>query len=256
MELADYKEEFKTLLEVISGIYASLEITVINAKAEAELDNLKDLRLSVSSYKQWKEGTSFALAKLYEYTNSHLTLIQNEGSLTPSKRTILNIINDLINVNEKLWHSFYKELFLFKLNYSEVLTNLKIIIKKINDINQYFKYNGIESPNYLTKRKEVEKEIIKDLVEKNAQTTSSDCFVATLVYESNAHPKVVLLREYRDMKLIKTFWGRTFIKGYYQIGPYLAKLIRKSDILTRVSRKIIDHIVLKISNQELKKDGT
>ena len=63
--------------------------------------------------------------------------------------------------------------------------------------------------------------------------SSSDCFVAGAVYQSDIHPQVLFLRNFRDTILRKYFFGRLFIKFYYLFGPYGALVIKKNTFLIK-----------------------
>lgn len=82
----------------------------------------------------------------------------------------------------------------------------------------------------------------QDLQPSETGVQNSDCFVATAVYQSPNHPNVIKLRAYRDQHLQKTFMGRIFIKIYYKLGPYLAKLTRKSKLIYRFFKLWVDKI--------------
>lgn len=75
------------------------------------------------------------------------------------------------------------------------------------------------------------------------ESKSGYCYVATATYDNINHPNVVLLRDFRDRYLCKTWPGRTFIYIYYAIGKYLAILPRHSAYIKRKSRKFLDNIV-------------
>ncbi len=81
---------------------------------------------------------------------------------------------------------------------------------------------------------------------KTSNSRSSNCFVATAVYEDIHHPKVQLLRKYRDEVLRKNFFGIGFIKIYYSVGPYLAIPVKRNQKLKLVLKKILDVIVRRI----------
>ncbi len=51
----------------------------------------------------------------------------------------------------------------------------------------------------------------------------SACYVATMSYGSYDHPKVLVLRRFRDRFLAKRKWGRQFIKWYYKHSPGFTK---------------------------------
>lgn len=61
------------------------------------------------------------------------------------------------------------------------------------------------------------------------------CFIATATMGSYNHPSVLELRSFRDEWILEKFWGETFVKLYYKIGPYFAALIKESRTLKKVS---------------------
>jgi hypothetical protein len=69
------------------------------------------------------------------------------------------------------------------------------------------------------------------------------CFVATAAYRDPDHPDVVFLRAFRDEWLVYRAWGRVFIKVYWQIGPILARPVRRNPRLGRQSKTMISGIV-------------
>jgi len=56
------------------------------------------------------------------------------------------------------------------------------------------------------------------------------CFIATAAYGHYDHPRVQLLREFRDRYLLINGFGRTFVRIYYRYSPILTRLVanRKS----------------------------
>jgi prepilin-type N-terminal cleavage/methylation domain-containing protein len=55
---------------------------------------------------------------------------------------------------------------------------------------------------------------------------SYGCFVATAAFGKPDHPIVMVLRDFRDTRLLTWPLGRLFVKAYYAYGPYVADLIR------------------------------
>ncbi len=87
---------------------------------------------------------------------------------------------------------------------------------------------------------------------KKSLTRQYYCFIATSTYESVHAPEVVLLRQYRDRVLLKTFAGRVFVELYYLLSPPLAKIVAKSDKLKQLLRNYIFPPILKrVSNYRL-----
>ena len=61
------------------------------------------------------------------------------------------------------------------------------------------------------------------------------CFIATAAYGSPLHPKVALLRRFRDEFLLTNAVGRALVKVYYRLSPPLAGLIRESPRLKQAA---------------------
>ncbi len=81
-------------------------------------------------------------------------------------------------------------------------------------------------------------------------TKNDNCFIATVCYGDLDAPEVIQLRIYRDRILCKTLFGRLFIKFYYTVSPFFARLISKSNILKRNIRKhFLEPIVKKIQEK-------
>ena len=71
---------------------------------------------------------------------------------------------------------------------------------------------------------------------------SGSCFVATAVYEDYDHPQVIRLRAFRDHFLSGCALGRTLIRIYYVVGPFLAILPTRSRVTKRLLRLILDRL--------------
>jgi hypothetical protein len=62
----------------------------------------------------------------------------------------------------------------------------------------------------------------------------SSCFIATACYGNHDAPEVLILREFRDDVLKKTYFGKLFVSLYYTVSPFFAAQIAKSDWLKKV----------------------
>jgi hypothetical protein len=67
----------------------------------------------------------------------------------------------------------------------------------------------------------------------------SGCFVATVCYGNHNAPEVLLLRQFRDEKLLTNTFGKTFVSFYYFVSPKIANAISKSDRLKYFFRQFI-----------------
>lgn len=78
------------------------------------------------------------------------------------------------------------------------------------------------------------------------------CFIATSAYGSSSHPKVKILREFRDRYLLNNRPGRRLIAFYYRVSPDLASIVARHRFL-RVMAKLallpvvgVSYLVLKL----------
>ncbi|MBR4325249.1 MAG: WYL domain-containing protein [Bacteroidales bacterium] len=81
---------------------------------------------------------------------------------------------------------------------------------------------------------------------KSSSKSSEGCYIATMVYGDYDHPKVMILRQYRDNHLMKSCFGRWFVKSYYYVSPKAVKVLRNKNLINNLLRKVIDRIVEKI----------
>ena len=89
----------------------------------------------------------------------------------------------------------------------------------------------------------------------NGTTTTKakdGCFIATACYGDYNAPQVLVLRDYRDTVLVKSYFGRLFINSYYAISPPIANFIAKSEILKTFIRRFIVLPIVKILSSKLK----
>lgn len=64
----------------------------------------------------------------------------------------------------------------------------------------------------------------------------SGCFVATVAYGTPLANEVVFLQEFRDRYLLKSGPGRALVFCYYRLGPTVAVMVNRSQILMNLTR--------------------
>jgi len=86
---------------------------------------------------------------------------------------------------------------------------------------------------------------------KNNPTTlnanDTRCFIATSVYGSVNHPKVIDFRNYRDTVLMQNKFGRILVKIYYFLSPKFVYLNERVPLLKKGARHLLNFIHKKIS---------
>lgn len=96
--------------------------------------------------------------------------------------------------------------------------------------------NTLAPPSFSTSSKKRDTQI-DDLVNDQSSKTKSGCFIATACYGDYDATEVLVLRQFRDERLMQSTGGRVFVQFYYAVSPFFAKQIDKSDGLKRYIRK-------------------
>jgi hypothetical protein len=69
------------------------------------------------------------------------------------------------------------------------------------------------------------------------------CFIATAAYGSPLHPKVEVLRKFRDKVLLTRWWGRWINDIYLRLSPPLARAVEHSGLLRHAARTLLRPII-------------
>lgn len=86
---------------------------------------------------------------------------------------------------------------------------------------------------------------------KTKPSGTSGCFIATACYGDENAPSVLILREYRDSKLLMHPSGRLFVSLYYTFAPPISRFLsRHKRIATCITRIILNPIVALIRPKE------
>ncbi len=80
-----------------------------------------------------------------------------------------------------------------------------------------------------------------------------NCFIATAAFGSGLEPQVQTLRVFRDEHLARFLAGRAAIYVYEWLGPYLARLVRRSESLRVLVRRGLTRVALYIEQRKKEK---
>lgn len=77
----------------------------------------------------------------------------------------------------------------------------------------------------------------------NQKSNNSDCFVVTATFDDPDGVTIIdKYRNFRDVYLKKNFIGSILVYCYYIVGPHLASVIRSSQLLKSISKKVLTFI--------------
>lgn len=79
--------------------------------------------------------------------------------------------------------------------------------------------------------------------------SNEGCYIATMAYGDYDHPQVIILRNFRDQALSKSFWGRAFIDLYYSISPKLVSILQGHKLINNRIRLILDKFIVIIQKR-------
>ncbi|AJR04689.1 CFI-box-CTERM domain-containing protein [Siansivirga zeaxanthinifaciens] len=159
----------------------------------------------------------YLLIKIINSKKIKLRVENTDNILTETKLTFTDKINLIGFYNALFDNTFMKD---------ELISFLEKEKKKRIDF-QKIKENK--------NKKDKAKKETKEQKETKETKSSSQCFVVTATMNDPDHPIVNDFRLYRDRYLLNSKAGFNFVKFYYQIGPYFASLINKSETLRKIS---------------------
>jgi len=88
--------------------------------------------------------------------------------------------------------------------------------------------------------------LIKQLKKMVKPKKKEGCYIATAVYGSYDCPEVLVLRKFRDERLMSSPFGRLFVRCYYATSPVLAKRIKSDSFVAKQTRNVLDRVIQRI----------
>ena len=75
------------------------------------------------------------------------------------------------------------------------------------------------------------------------QKSGGGCFIATEIYGSYDSSPVLVLRQYRDEKLLTSNLGSMLVNIYYSISPKIVQFIKNKQFLKKIIKSFLDRFV-------------
>ena len=146
-----------------------------------------------------------SLQEVLKWEESNKTILEN----------IVHLCKDLIegvSYNDQFDNNILKVWYLSTEYESKIRTHLTVASEKLKKLD----------PSYVAPNPRV-------------KMPESSCFVVTATMGDSQHPKVILMREFRDKWIIQRKFGESLVKFYYKAGPAVASLVSSGIVLRRLS---------------------
>lgn len=132
-----------------------------------------------------------------------------------------------------------------------------LVIQQVDEKNRYFQ-EGLKAFEKAVSIDPNNKQAVEHLnrakqtpLNQMTKNKSSGCFIATAIYGSYDSSEVLILREFRDKRLLTNVIGNIIVKVYYCISPPIAKYICNKPQIAKVLKEyIFEHIVNLISKRK------
>lgn len=153
---------------------------------------------------------------------------KNDLYINVSSAVVASSVNELVNIvnfEQTVCSDNKKQL-------KRIISDAIILMKTIGSMTMDTKTRIYYSGNMTTLTK------INDQLNQ-----PSGCYIATMVYGDYDHPKVMVLRDFRDNYLAKRHWGKLFIKIYYKYSPKLVKMLTGHMKINHIIKNMLDKFV-------------
>lgn len=84
---------------------------------------------------------------------------------------------------------------------------------------------------------------VREAVERIEKAQAGGCYIATMAYGDYDHPSVIVLRRFRDDRLMQSAIGRAFVSLYYKVSPHLVSWFQDKPKSNTFIRSVLDRIV-------------
>jgi hypothetical protein len=205
----------------------------VNALKDGKITFLFDANetMTVNKVISYQEGTSeelyletdiSLLSNIINSKNIEYRLEGTRGVISESKLSTIDVFNFI---------GFYNALFDQTFKKDEIVSFMN---KEIIENERKKKQEEKKKIEVHNKKMEA---AIKNKTTTPSNKSSSSCFIVTATMNDPNHQVVNDFRTYRDRYLLNNKAGFNFIKFYYLVGPYFARLINNSEVLRKISFK-------------------
>lgn len=219
-----------------------------------ELDNLKDYVCKARIKYQNYENDSISDLKIFRYSIENFKLLKTFKISSNNKSSEVTY---LFISDEKNYNDLYKLVSQFSIDFRVRHPNIKIFIT-IDEFNELrTKFSNKSKITQLLNNYKAVRENAQSYYDSKEKEEKEGCYIATMVYKDYEHSDVKLLRAFRDRCLKKYFFGKIFIKKYYQYSPKFVHFAKRNIPLYILSKNlifIIVKIIKKFKSSSKKKD--
>ncbi len=208
-------------------------IMIISENVKREIEILLSENRKIEAIKLVMDTTHIHLREAKDYIDNYKTANAPTSSEPVSKKGMdAELLKLLANGNKLAAVKLYKDA------NGLGLAESKDYVDQLNERGYAPTADPSASPNWSSSSKKRDTQI-DDLVRDQITKPKSGCFVATVCYGNYDAPEVLVLRQFRDNRLMQSYAGKAFIQCYYAVSPAVAKQVDKSPGLKRYIRKYI-----------------
>jgi len=234
-DLAKRSEGFKMLRQYVSKLGESYSLDIEEESKRLLIQISEDLIKLISVNYAFDPKIQAGIASMPQVYQTHAMFFNLQYEFIKSLETIIAKYPD----NDKRVIPLYEQAVrhadslmdqIDKRYLSETSKLTPIVIEKLTSL--HTGWNKIDSEHTIPEPRK----------------SSGGCYVATSVYGSYDCPQVWTLRRYRDYRLAKTWYGRTFIKVYYAVSPTIVKWFGETSWFRNLWKSVLDKKVAKLNN--------
>lgn len=243
------KYEFNLIIQEVSQDIKDNFITTLekkknsnnNTRAKEALFNKDEFVQYVLAKAQEEKNSIEFPREIYYHAKRSLELFIENREKTSNKnfKEVLN--TSALSVCKDMIQKFQIE------SKFQGFTDEKPLIGNASSVYQAYKetFNFISNLELTESNLEFVKKFERNLDEiYNSTSNKNKCYIATMAYKSENHPKVDFLRNYRDSRLSKSTLGIIFIKSYYSWSPTAVRHLEDRKIVNKIIKVFLDNLIV------------